>query len=415
MPAVPPAPQRPRTLEVAPLRALRFATDDASALVAPPYDLLEPLTLADLRRRHPHNVVRLTMPAGEDPQTRGRDAARTLDAWRAAGVVRRDEVCALYVLRTRTPDGHEHLGLVGTVALPDEESGAVLPHEDVMPGPVADRLALTRATALQAEPILLVHGHAPRAAAVLEAATAAEPLSAARLDNVDYTLWRITDPGDVAAVTEDLAAFQALIADGHHRFETARQLARATGEPVGIVAVLVDETRWPLRVGAIHRTVAGLDLDTALARLEGQVDVRRAGPSDGRHGDRPPEVPRGELVLVSGAPGSEAVSIRPRDLADWVRRQPGHLSHRRRELEASLLHEVVLPVWGADEADVTYHHSALAAVSRAAEEDGLAVLLPAVTTAEVHQLAAEGELMPRKSTSFSPKPPSGLVMRELWD
>ncbi|TAL21543.1 MAG: DUF1015 family protein, partial [Frankiales bacterium] len=153
---------RPSGLVLSPFRALRFdpaTAGDLAALTSPPYDVLSDDEVRALEARSEHNVVRLILPrddaaGGQDRYAR---AAATLRSWRAEGVLRPDDVPALYVYEQAAPDGHVQRGLLGALGLTPAEDEIVLPHENTMAGPVSDRLALYTAVEADLEPIFLVY------------------------------------------------------------------------------------------------------------------------------------------------------------------------------------------------------------------------------------------------------------------
>src|SRR5690606_28482125 len=187
---------------------------------------------------HPNNVVRLILPgtpgsdapgAPHDPaDPKYAQARRTLEEWCESGILVADEQPALYVYEQRGP-GVLQRGLIGDVCLPDPAQRIILPHEDVLPGPVQDRLALMSTTQANLEPIFLLYngGNGTATRLVDEVAAHRTPLVTARTeDGLTHRLWAITDEAEIAAINEDLHPRQALIADGHHRYATYRLLQR---------------------------------------------------------------------------------------------------------------------------------------------------------------------------------------------
>ncbi|HEU4910303.1 MAG TPA: DUF1015 domain-containing protein [Actinomycetes bacterium] len=423
-------------LVVKPFRGLRYdpaQVSDLAAVTCPPYDVIDPDSASHLEDLDPHNVVRLILPRehADERGSRYAQARDVLDRWMAAGVLQRDPEPALYVYE-QSGDGLLQRGLLGAVALRDPAERVVLPHEDVMPGPVADRLELMRATSANLEPILLVYDGGGDTAAVIDEVCAGPPLlETCTEDGLVQRLWVLTDPALQNRVARDLAPRQTLIADGHHRYATYRQLQaehRAAGDGTGDwdlgLALLVDSRSYPLHVRAIHRVVGDLPLEEALQLVEPVFRVRRlpvTGPGaghgpdlaaaldalendDGRH---PFVVTDGHVFALIDEPATAAVE---------AALPPAEHSPAWRSLDASVLHAVVLDqLWGADSNGrrTDYLHDAGAAVRAAQRNGGVAVLMRAVTVDVVHALAARGERMPRKSTSFGPKPRTGLVLRLL--
>jgi uncharacterized protein (DUF1015 family) len=413
-------------LVLAPFRGVRFdaaRVGNLAAVTAPPYDVVDEDGVSRLETSDPHNVVRLILPRDvpADAQGRYQVAAGRLAAWQRDGTLRRDPERALYVCEQAGPGGVQR-GLLGALALRQPEEGVVLPHEDVMPGPVADRFALLRATMANLEPILLLHTGGHGARQLIDAVTRRQPPS---IDTVDVAGWRqrvwpVTDESLLASVAMDLAPQTALIADGHHRYATylrLQQERRAAGSGAGPwdfgLALLVDADAYPPDIRAIHRTVSGQDLQTCLASSAGGFESHRLAGSAASAAaaldvlrDYEPDAPA--YVLTDG---TRWALLRSRQGAG--RPTPpaaGALGGR----DAAVLHSELLGRdWAVPESDVDYHHDADEAVLAVRRHGGVAVLMRPVSLAEVHAVAAAGRRMPRKSTSFGPKPRSGLVMRLL--
>lgn len=445
MRAVPPAASRQRIsgrrngrsasgLDVAAFRGLRFVPErvrDLAAVTAPPYDMVGPAELAALEHREEHNVVRLILPrpdAHDDEGGRYRRAAGTLRRWRAEGILALDPHPALYVYEQRTA-GTVQRGLIGAVALRDPGSGVIVPHEEVMPGPVADRLELMTATDAQLEPILLLHDGDPAAGAELAAVldeTAGSPPTAAFTEPVGggHSLWAL-DGVAAEAASRALSHRWALIADGHHRYAAYRAAARrhqAAGRTGGPwergLALLVDPARHPLQLTAIHRSIAGLDWDTAVRRAAaGPLAAERVDADSWR--DRLAAAGRAgpALAVVDPAHGHAAmltVHDEPGLRAGLGSAIPSGLGAGLGGLDTTVLHELLLPrLWGVEETRVGYHHDAADALRVAAATGGCAVLLNPTRVEDVMAVAGAGAMLPRKSTSFGPKPRTGLVMRVL--
>jgi uncharacterized protein (DUF1015 family) len=422
--------QRQHGLELSPFRGLRYAADRVRSLAAvtsPPYDVVvRPDGLHHLEALDPHNIVRLILPQALDPAERNARAAATLRRWLDEGVLTVEERPALYVYEQRTPDGTLQRGLIGALRLSDPAEGVVLPHEDVMPHVVADRAALMRATSANLEPLLLSYrGNGPDsgATAVVEATAAREPvLSTVTEDGVAHRLWTVTDPAEQAAAQEDLRGRQALIADGHHRWATYLRL-RDSLQPFpgpwdyGLV-LLVDTARYPLRVRAIHRLLRRLPVSEALAALSGLFRVRRVDASLPEALEHlAAAAGQGNAFLLAGD-GGYHLADRP-DPALIARTVPAGPPEAWRSLDATVLHRALLRhVWHVPEdspEQITYIHDAEATVRKAEREGGTAVLMHPVHEDVVRELAQQGVTVPRKSTSFGPKPASGLVLRVVGE
>ncbi|MEU2119083.1 DUF1015 domain-containing protein [Streptomyces sp. NPDC016459] len=411
-------------LRLAPFRGLRYVPERVGSLAAvtsPPYDVVvRPDGLLHLESADPHNIVRLILPQAITAGTRHRKAAVTLDRWLADGVLAPDPEPALYVYE-QDGDGVLQRGVIGALELSTPAEGVVLPHEDVMPHVVEDRAALMRTTAANLEPLLLTYvgGREDGADAVIERTVRREPLlSTTTEDGFQHRLWSVTDPDDLAAVAGELTRHQALIADGHHRWATYLRLREEHRSPgpwnYGLV-LLVDTARYPLRVRAIHRLLNRLPLSEALTALDGRFRVRRIdGPLPTALEALATARAGGNAFLLAGDGGFHLVDRPDPALLDRTIRADRPPAWRT--LDATVLHSTLLEhVWHIPDAaeDISYIHDTEAAVAQAERRGGTAVLMHPVREEVVRDLARQGVTMPRKSTSFGPKPATGLVLRSL--
>ncbi|MFD8523233.1 DUF1015 domain-containing protein [Streptomyces capillispiralis] len=416
----------PRGLELTPFRGLRYDPDRVGSLAAvtsPPYDVVvRPDGLHHLQSADPYNIVRLILPEADTPEARNAQAADTLRRWRAEGVLTADPAPGLYVYEQRDGDGMVQRGLIGALRVSDPGERLVLPHEDVMPHIVADRADLMRATSANLEPLLLTYrgDDSATATADLIDRTAGRPplLATTTEDGFHHRLWSLTDPADLAAVRRELAGHQALIADGHHRWATYRRLRAEHPSPSpwdhGLV-LLVDTARYPLRVRAIHRLLHGLPPADALAALDGLFRVRRLdAPLSGAMDALAAAASDGNAFLLAGDGAFHLVDRPDPDLL--ARTVPADRPPAWRTLDATVLHATLLDhVWRVPDspAHIAYIHNTAATVEKARRDGGTAVLMHPVHEDVVRDLARQGVTMPRKSTSFGPKPASGLVLRAL--
>ncbi|WP_069172286.1 DUF1015 family protein [Streptomyces griseus] len=420
-----PGPAGGHGLRLIPFRGLRYVPERVGSLAAvtsPPYDVVvRPDGLHHLESADPHNIVRLILPQADSAAARHRQAARTLRRWLAEGVLAADPEPVLYVYEQRAGDVLQR-GVIGALALSPPDEGVVLPHEDVMADIVEDRAALMRTAAAHLEPLLLTYagdGGPTGATAVIERVVERLPLLATTTeDGVAHRLWAITDPAERAEVQADLSRHQALIADGHHRWATYLRLQRERSGPgpwdFGLV-LLVDTARYPLQVRAIHRLLHRLPVAEALRALEGAFRVRAVeGPLPRALDVLAEASAEGNAFLLAGD-GRFHLVDRP-DANLLARTVPADRPAAWRALDATVLHSVLLDhVWRIpDDPDhIAYIHSAEAAVEQAQRRGATAVLMHPVSEDIVRDLARQGVTMPRKSTSFGPKPATGLVLRSL--
>lgn len=414
-------------LRLIPFRGLRYVPERVGSLAAvtsPPYDVVvRPDGLHHLESADPHNIVRLILPQADTPAARHRQAADTLDRWLTEGVIAPDPGPALYVYEQRNDEILQR-GLIGALALSPAADGIVLPHEDVMDDVVADRAELMRTTHAHLEPLLLTYrgnddDAATGAGAVIERTTQRPPLlTTTTEDGFRHRLWAVTDPADRSEIETNLARHQALIADGHHRWATYLRLQREQSAPgpwdYGLV-LLVDTVRYPLRVRAIHRLLRGLPVSRALDTLTGLFRISKVeGPLSQALDELAGAAAEGNAFLLAGDGGFHLVD-RP-DPALLARTIRTDRPDAWRTLDATVLHSALLDeVWRIPDAPehIGYIHDTAAAVEQAERLGATAVLMHPVREEVVRDLARQGVTMPRKSTSFGPKPATGLVMRSL--
>ncbi|MFF3177145.1 DUF1015 domain-containing protein [Streptomyces sp. NPDC057900] len=412
-------------LRLIPFRGLRYVPElvgSLSAVTSPPYDVVvRPDGLLHLESADPHNIVRLILPQADTPAARHEQAAATLNRWLAEGILAPDAEPALYVYEQRNGDMLQR-GVIGALALSAPADGIVLPHEDVMADVVEDRADLMRTAEAHLEPLLLTYrsdGHATGAAGVIERTIQRPPLLATTTeDGFSHRLWALTDAAERSVVQADLARRQALIADGHHRWATYLRLQREHTDPgpwdFGLV-LLVDTARYPLRVRSIHRLLHGLPVTDALAALAGLFRVRPVeGPLPRALDALAGAAAESNAFLLAGDGGFHLVD-RP-DEALLARTVPADRPEAWRTLDATVLHSALLDhVWHIpdDPAHIAYIHDTAAAVEQAERHNATAVLMHPVREEVVRDLARQGVTMPRKSTSFGPKPATGLVLRSL--
>ncbi|KUH36297.1 MULTISPECIES: DUF1015 family protein [Streptomyces] len=412
-------------LHLKPFRGVRYVPEKVRSLAAvtsPPYDVVvRPDGLHHLESSDPYNIVRLILPQAPTADARPRQAADTLADWLAEGVLAADPQPALYVYEQRKGDLLQR-GLIGSLELSASSEGVVLPHEDVMPDVVEERADLMRTTGAHLEPLLLTYrsdGRATGATAVIERATARVPLLATTTeDGFGHRLWAVTDPAELAAAADDLAHHQALIADGHHRWATYLRLREERSAPgpwdSGLV-LLVDTARYPLQVRAIHRLLHRLPVARAVAALEGSFRVRTLDvPLPAALDALAGAVADGNAFLLAGDGRFHLVDRPDPELLSRTVR--ADRPEAWRTLDATVLHATLLEhVWRVPDGPehIGYIHDAGAVVEQAERHGTTAVLMHPVREEVVRDLARQGVTMPRKSTSFGPKPATGLVLRSL--
>jgi uncharacterized protein (DUF1015 family) len=412
--------------DVQPLRALHYdlaKVGSLDAVAAPPYDVIDPDQRAQLAGRSPYNVVRVDLPEGEpDPYAQ---AAEILTQWQQDGAVVRDDEPALWTLTQdyTGPDGRSltRRGVFARVRVEHYGPGRIRPHERTHPGPKEDRLRLTRATKANLSPIFSLYDDATGAtAAVLDAA---EPFGEQTDDDGTVNrLGRVSDPAAIEAFQDALKPAELLIADGHHRYETARVYAEEVGgegEHRYVLMCLVALQDEGLTVFPTHRLIRDTTrqsqeaLATTLRELFAIEEIEQADL-------RPPD---GDGLLTMGYIDSFfkrgfRLTLKDQASAD---RALADMPEAYRRLDTAVLEALVLrgPL-GLSEDDIAHLHGL--GYSRTDEEALELVLSGAYDAAfflrstpveQVRAIAAAGVNMPPKSTFFFPKVPTGLLFNPL--
>ena len=441
---------------VRPFRALRYSPDavaDLAAVMAPPYDVIGPDEHRWLLARDPHNVVRLDLPSPEagdaDPDDRYRRAARYLGTWRGNGVLRRDPRPTISVLEDTyhlpgRDEEHVRRGFFARVRLEPFGAG-IRAHERTMSGPKEDRYKLLRATGVNTSPVVAMYeDRSGRAAALLEDVAATAPaVDVADAAGVRHRLWTVVadDAGNAGGADGSIAdrlceiasAATLTIADGHHRYETALRYARERRAGIAddveldtddVLMLLLEPAAGPIDVLPTHRVVLGLEpagvaaLEAGLSRF---FDVESGVPVEGLLGAF------GPLGGAAGGAGRFGLWTRHGGAILRARRDalaahlpPGGPALRR--LDVSLLGAALEALAGIDAAAtaegarMTYTMDAAEAIALVHDRtDGAdaAFLLEPTPATEIVAVAADGDVMPQKSTYIYPKALTGLVINPL--
>jgi uncharacterized protein (DUF1015 family) len=414
--------------EVRPLTALHYnlaAIPSLGDVAAPPYDVIDPDRRARLLERSPFNVVELDLPESPSGGDRYEHAAETLEEWTLQGILSADREPALWALTQEydTPDGSRRTrrGLLCRVRVTDYGPGLVRPHERTQPGPKQDRLDLTRATRHNLSPIFSLHpGDAWRH---VEPHVRGPHWAEARDDEgTTNRIWRVGDADAHRAVTAELAEAELLIADGHHRYETARTYADEIGGDGPhryTLMALVSLSDPGLTVFGYHRLLTDLGRtedqralgDAIRARFDvEEVSLDRLDPAGA------------EGIGVFGyvdAHHRQGYRLRLKDPGILKRAIPG-TSDAYRTLDAAILETLLLgEALGMSPADIeakrgiAYTASAQSALNSLDGESDAVFLMRPTPVDQVRAVAAAGETMPPKSTFFFPKLLTGIVFNPL--
>ncbi len=395
------------------------AAGPAENLVTQPYDKISPAMRARYLSLSPYNLVRIIL-GEKSPQDSERDnvytrAAAYLNSWIASGVLERESTPSLYAYfqRFTVPDTSETLerkGFIGLGAVEDYSANIVHRHEQTLSGPKKDRLELLRHTHAHLGQIFMLYPDPELAVdKLLDAAAQGAPVTEVTDEYGGlHRLWRIADPATIARVQQLMADKKLLIADGHHRYETA--LAFRNENPgwqaaEKVMMTFVNMHSPGLEILATHRLASGLEGFDAAAFL-GKVHARKLGSLDElREVFR---VPAPGKIRMGIALQSGDVYLSERD------RKPG-------ELDVKVLHEDILSkLLGIseeavrEEKNIEYVRGLDAAYARVRDGGAqIAFLLEPTTIQQVADVAFSGGVMPQKSTDFYPKLLSGMTIYKL--
>jgi uncharacterized protein (DUF1015 family) len=421
--------------DIKPLTALHYDLEAAGPLgqlIAPPYDVIDPDQRAELAARSPYNVVHIDLPTGNgaDPYE---IAAQTLDRWRDEGAVVLDTTTAVWALTQEftDPAGERRTrsGFLCGVRVEDYGRGTIRPHERTHPGPKEDRLRLTRATRANLSPIFALYDD-PRGISwgELAAHTVGPPFGEAIGDDGTVNrLWRVEHEEVLDAVELALQGSELLIADGHHRYETARVYADEVGGegPHRWVLMCLVALQDPgLALYPTHRLVRGITADDRHVALA--EELRRDFEIEEVARDQlVPPAPAGDGRIRIGYMDSHfkrAFRLTLKDAAIADRALPDKPEPYRR-LDTAVIEALILKgTLGMSEDDIAHQEGlgyarnfdeAVARLDDGTYDAGF--FMGPVTVAQVQAVAAAGENMPPKSTFFVPKVPTGLVFNPLSD
>ncbi|MGA9875200.1 MAG: DUF1015 domain-containing protein [Solirubrobacteraceae bacterium] len=415
--------------DIQPLRALHYdqsLVGPLAGVTSPPYDVIDAEQREELLERSPFNVVAVDLPKGEpDPYAK---AGELFEAWQLQGVVVRDPEPSLWA-HTQTytgPDGQTRTrrGFFCRVRIEGYGPGRVRPHERTHPGPKEDRLRLMRATRANLSPIFSLFSDPDNAAwRALEPATQDTPWGEVTDgEHTTHKLWRVSDSETIAAVQDAMRDVELLIADGHHRYETADTYAQelgGDGEHRYVLMCLVALEDPGLTVFPTHRLVRGLDRERQEALREAlrrdfdivEVPLEQIAPEPGMG-----PLQLGYIDAHHQQP--YRLTLKNQAIADAA--LPG-FSEAYRNLDTGVLEALLLKgALGLSDDDISHFNGLFYARSteeavamvRSGEYDAAFLMRP-TPVSQVRDVAGSGENMPPKSTFFYPKLLTGLLFNPL--
>ncbi|HET6478190.1 MAG TPA: DUF1015 domain-containing protein [Dehalococcoidales bacterium] len=436
--------------DIHPFRGVRYnqtMISELAKVVCPPYDIIPPHMQSELYERSEHNFIRLeharSLPQDTASENKYTRSASTLAQWLAQGVLTVDEVPAVYLHDHYFPyQGKEYRrrGIIVLVRLEEWERRVIRPHEGTLANPKSDRLTLLRALQADTSSILaLFEDPDQRIASVLGAKEKDSPLIHFKTDSGEkHVLWAITEAEMLAQIQRNLARQPLYIADGHHRYESAlayrQELREKPGQTSGdegfdfVMMTLVDFADPGLVILPPHRLVRGLPankLDDVWSGLTSffQIQELPFGSSDvwsKVNTFLTEEAGQGNIALI-GPSGKNLLLLKPRDFTSLQKFMPGSRSEQYQRLTVSILDHVILEkLLGLKlerEAEaLAYSYDHFDAADRVLSgEYQMAFLISPIKADVIKRIADVGDRMPRKSTYFYPKLPSGLVFYRMAD
>ncbi|HUT24403.1 MAG TPA: DUF1015 domain-containing protein [Sumerlaeia bacterium] len=432
------------------------AIEDLSAVMAPPYDVITPEMQKEMYERSPHNIVRLILGKeqvdDDEYNNKYQRAGSYLREWKGNGTLIDDPCKNFYVYQQefRTPDKKMHVrtGFFAAVLLEDPDKGMVRAHEHTFEGPKADRLKLLRSTHCNLSPIFCLYSDPGKETdALLASVTAEEPprTELTDSDRATHRLWLMPNAAKVKKLSSMLQDTEFLIADGHHRYETALQYCRemrskGEGEKAEAASYayamtfLTNCESEGLVILPTHRVLSrelgeGVEHDEVVEDLSQffdlqprQVDLKKTASEGVRLCAEIEDLGRRTNAFALVLPGGRGylLSLKPNvDPASEMREDvPAAIA----KLDVSILHEYILAkVWVGnpeielDDRDIEYVKdpgAALKMLGPPTFASGV-FLMNQPSMEEVREITSQNLRMPHKTTYFYPKLLSGMVLRDL--
>ena len=432
--------------QIRPFRALRYDTQQvaAASVITQPYDKITPAMQDGYYAASPYNLVRIILGRREVADAASNNvytrAASHFQQWRKSAILRQDQKPSLYVYSQRfdapgSSQPCERRGFIALGRLEDYSAAVVHRHEQTLAKPKADRLDLLRSTRAHFGQIFMLYEDSGEVDAQLEAACSAEPLFEL-LDQYQVLnrLWQVSDPSVLASVAEAMREKKLVIADGHHRYETAltyrdecRAVQPAAAELASdfVMMTLVNMTSPGLVILPTHRVVHSLASFSAeefrsaasqffcVEEVDPAVDTTRSAAILRQAGRVEPA-----LLAVTAHAAFLIHKLKPAAAPLLA-----SLSLRQQYLDVTQLHRVLLEtVLELSEESIRNQQNisyvrdsseAIGMVRGQAQPANIAFLMNPCRVAQVRDIAFAGDVMPQKSTDFYPKLLSGLAVYAL--
>ena len=400
---------------------------EIAGVVAPPYDVISPAMQDELYKKHQNNVVRLilgkiknTDDASDNRYTR---AAKYFNDWLDKGVLVPDDRESIYIYsQGKKYDGRyiERPGFISLMELELSGSKSVLPHENTLKAPKADRLSLMRSVKANLSPIFLLYeDDKNEIGTIMKNAMKAEPFIDLKIDGVRNRVWKLWQKPAIERIKRAMAAKDLFIADGHHRYETAKNYANETGSEAAKYTLayfckLDDDSLTIFPTHRLIKDIGALKAENILAKLKKFFDIREFYSIKKCMEALKYLKKRHAFGMYLGGKKFYCIKFREDDAAEAFM---GRGSKDWKSLDVSILHlfiiQNILAIRDEDD-NIEFVKDAGEAVKAVdAGRFGMAFLLNPTKVSQVKKVAEHGEKMPRKATFFYPKPLSGLVIRKI--
>jgi len=421
--------------KIKPFKALVYsdAKTNAKELVCPPYDIINDEERAALLNKNEHNLIRLELPRGENPY---KDAANTLKKWVSEGILKSDEQDGIYIYEEKFEvkgKSYALKGFVSLVRLHEFSEGIVLPHEETLSKAKQDRFNLMTETGVSFSQIYSLYMDEER-----EVENKLNALSERRADvsftdddGVTHSLWCVYDKADIDFIAAEMADKKLYIADGHHRYETALNFARANSKDLSddnertnyCMMMQVNIECSGLVVFPTHRvlhSIENFDENVLLERCDEYFDIRRGLDLSGAEEILKEAYDKGQKAFAFYCGGEYFTLMTLKDTAVMQSVLPNS-SSALQNLDVSVLHSLVLErLFGIDKENMAnqknlfYTRDINEAICEVKEgRANCCFLINPTKVTEIRDVAAAGEKMPQKSTYFYPKLTTGLVMNKF--
>lgn len=421
--------------KIKPFKAMRFSqgAGDIASLVCPPYDIINDEQRAALLSKNEHNLIRLELPRGEEPY---KEAARITKDWLDSGVLCCDEDEGIYIYEEQFEvkgKAYSFKGFVSLVRLHEFSEGIVLPHEFTLSKAKQDRFNLMTETGCSFSQIYSLYMDEERVVSskIAELSKGEPQVSFTDDDGVTHNLWCVYNESDIAFIQKAMADKKVYIADGHHRYETALNFARANSKDLTddgertnyCMMILVDMENDGLVVFPTHRVIHSLenfDAEKMLGRCKADFEISEKMPISKMQECLDSAYQKGEKAFAFYAGNNEFTLLTLKNKEIMAELLPD-MSKASQNLDVSVLHNLVLErLFGIDKENMANQKNLKymrdiedAILEVDVGRANCAFLINPTLVTEIRDVAAAGEKMPQKSTYFYPKIITGLVMNKF--